>query len=206
MISKVSHLSPRIVRGREGFTLIELLIVVAIIGILAAIAIPNFLEAQTRAKVAKAVSNQRTAALALDMYAVDNTDYPPWFMIWHPGHWAGLPNWLLTSPIAYISSDVSLTDEFSGFEVYSWYRLKSPGAFCWEAYPPYNWIGCQPDNGDFDARRLNYMQNFPGMNVSPGAHYGIIGAGPTGIVLPETVRYDSSNGTMSDGRIWRFGP
>jgi len=194
-------------RGREGFTLIELLIVVAIISILAAIAIPNFLEAQTRAKVAKAVANQRTASMALEMYAVDNGDYPPWIMVWFPGqHWAGLPNWLLTSPIAYISSDVSLTDEFSGFEVYSWYRLRSPGTECDWGWVPYDWTNCRSDNGGFNARRENYIQNFPGMNVPPGANFGIIGAGPTGIVLPETVRYDASNGTISDGRIWRFSP
>jgi prepilin-type N-terminal cleavage/methylation domain-containing protein len=60
----------------KGFTLIELLIVVAIIAILAAIAVPNFLEAQTRAKVARARADLRTMATALETYYVDNVSYP----------------------------------------------------------------------------------------------------------------------------------
>ena len=55
---------------KKGFTLIELLIVVAIIAILAAIAIPNFLEAQTRAKVARVLSDQRTLGTAVEQYSV----------------------------------------------------------------------------------------------------------------------------------------
>jgi prepilin-type N-terminal cleavage/methylation domain-containing protein len=61
----------------KGFTLIELLIVVAIIAILAAIAVPNFLEAQTRSKVSRAKSDQRSLTVALEAYAVDNKNYPP---------------------------------------------------------------------------------------------------------------------------------
>jgi len=58
-----------------GFTLIELLIVVAIIAILAAIAIPNFLEAQGRSKVSRTHSDLRTMATALESYFVDNNQY-----------------------------------------------------------------------------------------------------------------------------------
>jgi prepilin-type N-terminal cleavage/methylation domain-containing protein len=64
-------------RKLRGFTLIELLIVVAIIAILAAIAIPNFLEAQIRSKVSRVQSDMRSLATALESYFVDNNTYPP---------------------------------------------------------------------------------------------------------------------------------
>jgi len=59
-----------------GFTLIELLIVVAIIAILAAIAVPNFLEAQTRAKVSRVKADFRTIATGLETYHIDTNKYP----------------------------------------------------------------------------------------------------------------------------------
>ena len=58
----------------RAFTLIELLIVVAIIAILAAIAVPNFLEAQTRSKVSRTKADMRTCATALEAY--DHQDMP----------------------------------------------------------------------------------------------------------------------------------
>ncbi len=62
--------------ARRGFTLIELLIVVAIIAILAAIAVPNFLEAQTRAKVSRALADMRSLSTGIESFRVDQNVYP----------------------------------------------------------------------------------------------------------------------------------
>jgi prepilin-type N-terminal cleavage/methylation domain-containing protein len=64
-------------KERAGFTLIELLIVIAIILILIAIALPNFLEAQNRAKLAKVKGDYRTLITALEDYRIDYRAYPP---------------------------------------------------------------------------------------------------------------------------------
>jgi len=81
-------------------------------GIMAAIAIPNFLEAQIRAKVARARSDTRTMGLALETYYIDNSVYPPEKTF--PAS--------LTSPIAYTSA--APTDPFTQPPKNYGYRLE----------------------------------------------------------------------------------
>jgi len=63
-------------RKDSGFTLIELLIVVAIIGIIAAIAIPNLLNAIDRSKQKRTMADMRSVGTACEEYSIDNNFYP----------------------------------------------------------------------------------------------------------------------------------
>jgi len=63
-------------RRQKGFTLIELLIVVAIIGIIAAIAIPNLLNAIDRGKQKRSMADMRSIGTAIESYSIDNNVYP----------------------------------------------------------------------------------------------------------------------------------
>lgn len=82
----------------QCFTLIELLIVVAIIGILAAIAVPNFLNAQVKARLARVAADHGAVVTAMEQYFVEHNSYPP------SSHSANQNTGLrfLTTPVSYL--------------------------------------------------------------------------------------------------------
>lgn len=95
---------------KKAFTLIELLIVVAIIGILAAIAVPNFLNARMKAQVTRSISEIKAISTAMEMYRIDNNSVP-----FRPPGWpcgncdieeltATYNPSPITSPVAYMTS------------------------------------------------------------------------------------------------------
>ncbi len=104
-------------QGRYAFTLIELLIVVAIIAILAAIAVPNFLEAQTRSKVTRVKADMRSLSTAAEAYRIDHNAYPitdGYIGTTFDGYGHGGIHMAhcMTTPVAYITS-VDITDPFA---------------------------------------------------------------------------------------------
>ena len=84
---------------RSSFTLIELLIVVAIIGILAAIAVPNFMNARMRATLTRVLADMVAFEKAYEMYRLDKNSFPP-----HVGSHPRWQNKYVTTPVAYLNS------------------------------------------------------------------------------------------------------
>jgi len=162
-----------IVRAK-AFTLIELLIVVAIIAILAAIALPNFLEAQTRSKVSRVHNDLRVVHLAVECYFVDFNNYPRRTSKMPAGGWWQTQ---VTTPIAYITS--CCRDPFCkcGTLENEHYQY----AHC-EKMKSFITISVGPDTIDeFDE--VNWK--CPRRSLYP----------------PE---YDPTNGTVSRGDVWRL--
>jgi prepilin-type N-terminal cleavage/methylation domain-containing protein len=178
-----------------GFTLIELLIVVAIIAILAAIAIPNFLAAQTRAKVADSQASMRTLATGLEAYAVDNNDYP------YVGNITDYQQKLvcLTTPMSYLASLPKYQWQpwlsFGATQPIKFYyyndrkshdELVAGWGYPWTMFDPSDsekwYLSCVGPDGDYD-------QAWDGS--TPGSNYHL---------------YDPTNGTISNGDLIRLGP
>lgn len=81
------------IKGQSGFTLVELLIVIAIIAILAAILVPNFLHARAESQTAACEGNLKAIATALEEYATDHAgQYPPSSAPVDPSLFGAVPN------------------------------------------------------------------------------------------------------------------
>ncbi len=100
-------------RRRSAFTLIELLIVIAIIGILAAIAVPQFQNARVRARIGQAKAELRTLTLACHAYYLDQGMFPPEYD--RHGKISLYLHYILSTPVAYLSPGAINLDPFCGF-------------------------------------------------------------------------------------------
>ncbi len=174
-------------RDRTAFTLVELLIVVAIIAILAGIAVPNFLEAQTRSKVSRAKADMRTIATGLEAYAVDNNRYPPSTLV---PRFARLRK--LTTPVSYLTSVPA--DVFNSADAGAG-QFRRSGNFAYGAMPidEESRYALTSDGPDLVPQNepIEFYPGYPQVaweEPSSGFDY---------------VRYDPTNGTVSAGDIWR---
>ena len=195
---------------RKGFTLIELLIVVAIIAILAAIAVPNFLEAQTRAKVSRVKADMRTIATAIEAYTVDYNRHPlDWVEWWGAGILVGAEpsalrqDWMLaqlTSPVAYLTSIpvdpfVRRSRGGSWGWIHTWYMTRQgygefrndpndPSAIFYGPRSNYQWL--------LGSQGPDYIPQLAGDFLDPRAD--------------NVLYYDATNGSKSRGDIYYYGP
>lgn len=195
----------------RGFTLIELLIVVAIIAILAAIAVPNFLEAQTRSKIARAQSDMRTISTALEAYRVDQPGYPPAAtycasMMGSIDAYNHLSN-AITTPVAYLSS-IPL-DIFNRRQTYK-YIAPGPGWANGDQSILALWVPSQfpGDSCSSDDKPYFSQQSSPVKwalwSVGPGGPLTVFESDGLHVPVPRRYWYDPTNGTVSAGILPRL--
>lgn len=189
----------------RAFTLIELLIVVAIIAILAAIAVPNFLEAQTRSKVSRVKADQRTIVTAIESYFVDYNRYPP---ASRPFGSTRVRNRvidryiMMTTPVAYLSSvpqdifwngredDIPAT---WGYPVFDYFERQSTD------------LVTDPWGPDSQLQSALWFLNSWGPDGEIDSQNGVMGPNGDGPYYNH-LQYDPTNGTVSAGDISRWGP
>lgn len=121
-------------RAQQGFTLIEIMVVVVIIGVLGAIVVPQFMSRPDQAKVTAARVDVQAIATALEMYRLDNFNYPstqqglealskrpsgmPTARNWNPqGYLKSLPVDPWGTPYQYINPGVQSVD--GSYDLYS---------------------------------------------------------------------------------------
>ncbi|MBN1515747.1 prepilin-type N-terminal cleavage/methylation domain-containing protein [Candidatus Sumerlaeota bacterium] len=198
-------------KRRQAFTLIELLIVVLIIAILAAIAVPNFLEFQTRAKISRVKADLRAIATALEAYYGDNDTY---YAELDPRvtYWAF---WLrpLTTPVAYMSS-VPDIDPFGSHKYMGDYREGYLEVGMGKA-GEYTSIDNLPSGTTFRFSADTWIVSSVGPdkddNTAPGTPNLRTGLYPWEYLTNSdrdaviNIIYDPTNGTVSGGDIMRFG-
>jgi len=191
---------------KRAFTLIELLIVVAIIAILAAIAVPNFLEAQVRAKVSRAKTEMRTLDVAITAYHVDHGDYIPWRPTLigpqNPFSWRFHR---LTTPVAYITTIPK--DPFAVLvEPGQTRTLGGVTSLIYDTYDYANFIPEVFDSADLRGHWWRLNSFGPDLiNTWAGGRTGWVGYSPDFSLFPNYI-YDPTNGSVSLGDILRVGP
>lgn len=203
----------------RGFTLIELLIVVAIIAILAAIAVPNFLEAQTRSKVSRVKSDMRSLATALEAYRVDSNKYPPDYqyrlLVTTRDLQSYLPRLIvLTTPVAYITAvpeDLFAVSAIRRNTIHSQpYQVPYGSGRYVRPYSFDYAYRIMPDGRDEE-------QVTPGLwllRISRASNvmWALRSVGPDliatvlGDTSPAATSYDPTNGTLSNGDVYFLGP
>lgn len=187
----------------RAFTLIELLVVVAIIGILAVIAVPNFLNARMRSLAARVFADLKNCATAIEQYAIDYGKYPFYknYLDEVSAISGAAVTYLpenLTTPISYINQIP--IDPFPPVYLEGSDRDSSP--------KPYKYIHGYDQvykNQQFVGAHIGiHFENFSGEKRT--LLWQIWSLGPDRIVAHDGVSYDLSNGLFSYGDISRFGP